>query len=338
MRCWWTTQSFALNPASSVSPAALLPNIDWETLQILPMTLKSPDGPFVLKDSIVAANPSRAPQYRMRPDAGAGAHFHAGTDSLFCQVSIEILTLGHVYEGLGVVEDAGDPLPVGDAEAEVVVEDGEDADGVLGELLLVVRPEKRVMPGHRASEVRPALRIDEVDAVGPVEIDDEIPAGEEVLDLADRDNRQVAVLDGAGGLSRIEYDGALKLPSRIILPDGTEKCVEGRGVPKQLEDGSVEFDAILFDVTGQKAYQRLIEEQNARLREIAWMQSHVVRAPLARIMGLISLIEIGDYSDCSREELLQHVMAAAQELDAVIHEMVQKAALVAKMSQQTQQN
>jgi hypothetical protein len=34
-----------------------------------------------------------------------------------------------------------------------------------------------------------------------------------------------------------------------------------------------------------------IEVQNAKLKNIAWTQSHVVRAPLSRILGIIDLIE-----------------------------------------------
>lgn len=45
------------------------------------------------------------------------------------------------------------------------------------------------------------------------------------------------------------------------------------------------------DITERFAYIEAIEKQNEKLREIAWIQSHVVRAPLAKIMGLIELIK-----------------------------------------------
>jgi light-regulated signal transduction histidine kinase (bacteriophytochrome) len=34
-----------------------------------------------------------------------------------------------------------------------------------------------------------------------------------------------------------------------------------------------------------------IEVQNEKLKNIAWTQSHIVRAPLSRILGIINLIE-----------------------------------------------
>lgn len=65
------------------------------------------------------------------------------------------------------------------------------------------------------------------------------------------------------------------------------------------------------------------EEQNLRLREISWMQSHVVRAPLARILGLAELL-ITDESDQSRAELITHLKDSAIELDRIIYEIVKK--------------
>ncbi|MEO6638224.1 MAG: response regulator, partial [Ginsengibacter sp.] len=44
------------------------------------------------------------------------------------------------------------------------------------------------------------------------------------------------------------------------------------------------------DITERVNYIGAIEKQNKILQEIAWIQSHVVRAPLAKIMGLIDLI------------------------------------------------
>jgi hypothetical protein len=35
-----------------------------------------------------------------------------------------------------------------------------------------------------------------------------------------------------------------------------------------------------------------IEKQNKKLKEIAWAQSHIVRAPLARMLGIVNLIKV----------------------------------------------
>jgi hypothetical protein len=45
------------------------------------------------------------------------------------------------------------------------------------------------------------------------------------------------------------------------------------------------------NVTERLHHQKTIEIQNKKLRDIAWTQSHVVRAPISRILGIINLLE-----------------------------------------------
>ncbi len=77
------------------------------------------------------------------------------------------------------------------------------------------------------------------------------------------------------------------------------------------------------DVT--RRIEEEIKTQNVidRLREIAWMQAHQVRAPLANIMGLSKLLWNG-VEDSSRESL-QHLTRSAEELDGIIKDIIRKA-------------
>jgi PAS domain S-box-containing protein len=79
------------------------------------------------------------------------------------------------------------------------------------------------------------------------------------------------------------------------------------------------------NITEQLKYLEALEKQNARLAEIAWIQSHVVRAPLARIMGLINILQ--NYNDDETDEkfVLEHIVSSAFELDDVIADIVRKA-------------
>ncbi|GGW46335.1 PAS domain-containing protein [Arenibacter certesii] len=67
-----------------------------------------------------------------------------------------------------------------------------------------------------------------------------------------------------------------------------------------------------------------IEEQNKKLREIAWTQSHVVRAPLARLMGLIHIIKDDSILEEEKIGLLDHILSSASELDLIISNIVNK--------------
>ena len=78
------------------------------------------------------------------------------------------------------------------------------------------------------------------------------------------------------------------------------------------------------DISQRMDYMRTLENQNKRLREIAWIQSHVVRAPLARLMGLIELLKSGQNSEQDRSWILQSIAESGQELDSIIGDIVNK--------------
>ena len=79
------------------------------------------------------------------------------------------------------------------------------------------------------------------------------------------------------------------------------------------------------DVTERFAYIEAIERQNEKLKEIAWIQSHVVRAPLARMMGLIDTIKNEGYDSADNEKLYDLLLLSANEFDKVIREISRKA-------------
>jgi PAS domain S-box-containing protein len=71
------------------------------------------------------------------------------------------------------------------------------------------------------------------------------------------------------------------------------------------------------DVTERVRYIMAIEAQNEKLREISWMQSHVIRAPLSRIMGLVPLLAT-PATDKEQKQIYDYLIASANELDSVI--------------------
>ena len=116
---------------------------------------------------------------------------------------------------------------------------------------------------------------------------------------------------------------------RFIKADGTSAFVRHRGVVVRNDKGKVirTVNAI-SDITAETAYLRQIEEQNQRLKEIAWIQSHVVRAPLATLKGLTNLVESQKTGDKEHDQLLTYIKDAAEKLDVVINDVVQKADLI----------
>ena len=77
----------------------------------------------------------------------------------------------------------------------------------------------------------------------------------------------------------------------------------------------------------RKKSAEALEEQNQKLREISWMQSHVIRAPVAKIIGLIPLINDVKENKLEREKMLAYLLLSANELDEVIGDITEKTAL-----------
>ncbi|MEC4048375.1 PAS domain S-box protein [Flavobacterium sp. SUN046] len=88
---------------------------------------------------------------------------------------------------------------------------------------------------------------------------------------------------------------------------------------------------LINDVTDRLKHLKSIELQNEALKEIAWMQSHVVRAPLARIMGMVNLMSDQTCGFDEKMELLPYVFDSATELDGIIKDIVEKSSVVNKM-------
>lgn len=79
------------------------------------------------------------------------------------------------------------------------------------------------------------------------------------------------------------------------------------------------------DITDKKNYLNKIESQNTKLKEIAWFQSHIVRTPVSKLLGLLGLILNGYAKDEKmKTELLQDTFNAASDLDKIIKDVVDK--------------
>ncbi len=81
---------------------------------------------------------------------------------------------------------------------------------------------------------------------------------------------------------------------------------------------------LAHDISEKLDYIQAIEAQNKKLQDIAWMQSHVVRAPLARIMGLADLIQHCPDSGIESDELLGAINDSATELDNILRDITDK--------------
>ncbi len=78
------------------------------------------------------------------------------------------------------------------------------------------------------------------------------------------------------------------------------------------------------DITERKLHELKIQEQNLKLKEIAWIQSHEVRVPVANILGLVNIFNYRHIDDPFNLEVLANLNQVTHELDQVIRKIVDK--------------
>jgi PAS domain S-box-containing protein len=112
--------------------------------------------------------------------------------------------------------------------------------------------------------------------------------------------------------------GNLQVNYRFRCADGNYKYILDRTYLVTNEKGEpIRMIGSMQDITEIHNYIETIERHNDRLKDIAWTQSHVVRAPLSRIMGLIDSLENFEDMD-DQAQLLSHILTSARELDGII--------------------
>lgn len=89
---------------------------------------------------------------------------------------------------------------------------------------------------------------------------------------------------------------------------------------------------LINDITDRNKHIQTIEKQNQAFSEIAWIQSHVVRAPLARLLGLVNLMEMElTVKDEEISSLMNYIKDSADELDQIIKEISEKSHIIKRL-------
>jgi PAS domain S-box-containing protein len=91
---------------------------------------------------------------------------------------------------------------------------------------------------------------------------------------------------------------------------------DSNGVPTAIE-------GTLHDITQRKKDENLMKEQNEKLIMVAHLQSHIVRKPIANVLGIINLLDLENPNDPTNLELIPKLETASKELDTIVNEIVQ---------------
>ena len=138
------------------------------------------------------------------------------------------------------------------------------------------------------------------------------------------------------GLNKL-YHEKFEMCYQLALNGRSFKSVEDMYVDGLLRYTSVTFNPVFDaaskvtgvsccarDITEQRKHLLRIEAQNEALREIAFIESHKVRGPVATIMGLIDVFNIHDITHEDNKEIANGILQATRQLDDIIREVVRK--------------
>ncbi|SOD15319.1 PAS domain S-box-containing protein [Pedobacter xixiisoli] len=109
---------------------------------------------------------------------------------------------------------------------------------------------------------------------------------------------------------------------RYLCENGSYKYVSDRGyVIRDEEHRALRLLGAMQDIDQAKTYSKLLEEQNQRLREIAWLNSHEIRRPLSNVVGLMPMFKLSLNDIESLTQLLSLLETSVSELDQTVHKV-----------------
>jgi len=130
----------------------------------------------------------------------------------------------------------------------------------------------------------------------------------------------------------VEGSGHILPNNRIVMEHSgcTHQKKDGTIIHVDIKHSNIKFMGknaqitLASDVTDFLKHTKAVELQNERLKEIAWLQSHVVRAPLARMLSVIDVLTNINLSLEEKMEMLHNVVSSAKELDLIITDIIRK--------------
>lgn len=112
---------------------------------------------------------------------------------------------------------------------------------------------------------------------------------------------------------------------RFRKADGEYAFLLDRGIVIRNEQGiGIRMIGAMQDITRIKQHELRVTQQNERLIEIALINAHEIRRPVATILGLMQLFNQIVIKSETERELLNHLESATRELDDVIRRIIDK--------------
>ncbi|MBS1525016.1 MAG: PAS domain S-box protein [Bacteroidetes bacterium] len=112
---------------------------------------------------------------------------------------------------------------------------------------------------------------------------------------------------------------------RFKKANGEYAFVLDKGIVIRDKDGvGLRMIGAMQDITLLKENELRVMQQNEKLLEIAQINAHEIRRPVATILGLVQLLNDNSVTSEADKQVLDHLKAATNELDDVIKRIIDK--------------
>jgi PAS domain S-box-containing protein len=118
----------------------------------------------------------------------------------------------------------------------------------------------------------------------------------------------------------IKSGGGFDVTHRIRLHDGQTRYIH-HVARLEYEDGKpYRVVGSLQDITEYKEKENRVEQQNKMLQDIAWVNSHQIRGPVASMLGLFNLYNEAQTPD-EKESIIKMIQTCAINLDTMVKDI-----------------
>lgn len=121
-------------------------------------------------------------------------------------------------------------------------------------------------------------------------------------------------------VKKFEDNETAEIMYRMYRKDGKLIWIENKTLVFERNAFSkpVKLLGIAEDITERIEFIETLQERNKQLEEIAWLNAHEIRRPVASILGLMSLLDKDNLANPENKEIIILLEKMVKELDIVI--------------------
>ena len=139
-------------------------------------------------------------------------------------------------------------------------------------------------------------------------------------------------------LGSLELNKKISFTVRFKNKEGDYVWMQSEGIMRKAPNGKLYGINVARDIDKERKADLRIREQNRILKDIAFIQSHVLRRPLANILGLLELNKLSESRQNNADDIYDLIKKEAQRMDEIVVEIVEKSTALNKLSAKEQHN